>query len=222
MNSISKHSKLLMKEIPVVTFLPSEYEIYCERFASMQNKNSGELFQKDLPLCRQNSFVHQTLKELYKNEQDQKILRAASDYCDKQRELKNRATTINNVYIKNEVECSSAPEKRELNKNESTEATDCPRNNLSETACPRNNLLRKISFFIMIFIIIGLFLYVIKNVKEIKELEIKNQKKQDKYDKLSFEFKKMIERLKTENDEYRKLKNIKEKIDRDDDSDSFC
>jgi len=62
---------------------------------------------------------------------------------------------------------------------------------------------------------------VIKNEKEIKELEIKNQKKQDKYDKLSFEFNKMIERLKTENDEYQKLKNSKEKIDRDD-SDSFC
>ena len=62
---------------------------------------------------------------------------------------------------------------------------------------------------------------MIKNEKEIKELEIKNQKKQDKYDKLSFEFNKMIERLKTENDEYQKLKNIKEKIDKDD-SDSFC
>jgi len=105
-----------MKEILVVAYFPSKYERYCERFASMQNKNGGELFQKDFSLCCQNFFVHQTLKELYKNEQDQKILKAAYNYCNKQCEPKNRTTTINNVYIKNEVECSSAQETRELNR----------------------------------------------------------------------------------------------------------
>ncbi|RIB17323.1 hypothetical protein C2G38_2314347 [Gigaspora rosea] len=205
MSSKSTRTKILMKDIPVVSFSPGEYERYCEIFASIQNKNGGKLFQNGLLLCRQNTFVHQKLLELCNNENDKKVLRAAYDYCNNQREpkIKNKNTmTINNVIIKNEVDHSGSPETKGLNKNEST----CSRNSLSETACPRNNLLRKISFFIMIFIIIGLFLYAIKYVKDkesrIKELEASNQRKQDKYDKLSFEYNKMIEKSKTENDKY--------------------
>ncbi|CAG8684909.1 6982_t:CDS:1, partial [Racocetra fulgida] len=146
MNSKPKRTKpkILIKDIPVVTYSPGEYERYCEIFASMQNKDGSEFFQNGLPLCRQNTFVHQTLQELSKNENDQKVLRAAYDYCSNQREPKiKNTTTINNVYIKNEVDRSGAQETKGLNKNELT-GTTCPRNSLSETACPRNNLLRKI------------------------------------------------------------------------------
>ncbi|CAG8856306.1 21398_t:CDS:1, partial [Gigaspora margarita] len=56
----------------------------------------------------------------------------------------------------------------------------------------------------------------IKNIKDketrINELEINNQKKQEKYDKLSFEYNKMIEKLKTDDDEYRKLNISKKKL----------
>ncbi|KAF0538748.1 hypothetical protein F8M41_007516 [Gigaspora margarita] len=146
----SKNSRILMKEIPPVTYLPGEYERYCEIFATMQNKDGGQFFQYGAPLYRQSAFVHKTLKELSKKENDPKILRAAYDCCFNQHEQKNKTTTnINNVYIKTEVECSGTQNKKELNKNEPT-----------KTTCLRNNLLRKISFFIMIFIIIGLFLYV--------------------------------------------------------------
>ncbi|CAG8794899.1 10534_t:CDS:2, partial [Gigaspora margarita] len=143
------------------------------------------------------------------NKNDKKILRAAYDYCNIQLGPKNKTTTtINNVYIKNEIECSNQQGQEECKMQQETKDHD--KIESTETACPRNNLLRKIA---------------IKNIKDketkINELEINNQKKQEKYDKLSFEYNKMIEKLKTDDDEYRKLKNIKEKIDRDD-SDSFC
>ncbi|KAF0419891.1 hypothetical protein F8M41_007112 [Gigaspora margarita] len=204
-NMNSTHSKILMRDISAVTLSSGEYERYYKRFESMQNKNGAQLFQHGVQLCCQNTFVHKTFKDLYQKENDPKILRAAYEYCNNQHEPKTKnTTTINNIYIKNKVECSNPQRSKEYNKPQ--EAKD--KIESTKIACPRNNFLRKISFFIMTFIIIGLFLYMsaIKNIKDkeirIKELEINNQKKQDKYDKLSFEYNKIIKKLRTENDEY--------------------
>ncbi|CAG8610656.1 2690_t:CDS:2, partial [Dentiscutata heterogama] len=65
---------------------------------------------------------------------------------------------VNEYLDNNEVECSNPQGSKESNKPQETK--DHYKIESTETTCPRNNLLRKIGFFIMIFIIIGLFLYV--------------------------------------------------------------
>ncbi|CAG8565064.1 30959_t:CDS:2 [Gigaspora margarita] len=67
-------ANILVKSIPKVDYEDSEFEHYCQILDRIVNpKNNESLFKKNIPLCRQNTYVHTLFKEVSKD--DPKIIK---------------------------------------------------------------------------------------------------------------------------------------------------